>query len=69
MCKCGYPGCVGHEVVKGQIIFPGFTSEAAMAQSPHELVSLNVEVTGVPGNPSAGTIPATTIRARREPRN
>jgi hypothetical protein len=69
VCKCGYPGCLGHELINGRIIFPGFTSEAAMVQSPHELVSLNVEVTGVPGNPSEGTIPASTIRTRREPRN
>jgi hypothetical protein len=40
-----------------------------MVQSPHELVSLDAEVTGVPGNPSEGTIPATTIRPRRETRN
>ena len=69
LCKCGYPGCIGHEVVNGQITFPGFTSEAAMAQSPHELVCLNVEVTGVAGNPSDGTLPASAIRTRREPRN
>jgi hypothetical protein len=68
LCKCGYPGCLGHEVIKGQIIFPGFTSEAAMAQSPHELVCLNVEVTGVAGNPSDGALPASAIRSRREPR-
>jgi hypothetical protein len=69
LCKCGYPGCLGHEVIKGQIIFPGFTSEAAMAQSPHEIVCLNVEVTGVAGNPSDGTLPASAIRTRREPRS
>jgi hypothetical protein len=69
LCKCGYPGCLGHEVINGQIIFPGFTSEAAMTRSQHELVYLNVEVTGVAGNPSDGTLPASAIRTHRERRN
>ena len=67
VCKCGYPGCLGHEVIDNQIIFPGFTSEAAMAQSPNELVVLNVEITGVAGNPSDGAIPASAVRMRRPP--
>jgi hypothetical protein len=67
MCKCGYPGCLGHELIDNHAIFPGFTSETAMARSPHELISFNVEVIGVAGNPSDGAIPESAIRIRRKP--
>lgn len=38
VCECGYPGCLGHELIDNQAIFPGVTSEAALAGSPHEIV-------------------------------
>lgn len=44
-CKCGMPGCVGHEVIEEQIQFPGFTSEAVMQKSPHELRAFDVPAT------------------------
>jgi hypothetical protein len=65
VCKCGYPGCIGHEVIDNHAIFPGFTSEAVMAQSPHELVCFNAELTGVAGNPSDGAVPESAVRLRR----
>jgi hypothetical protein len=68
VCKCGYPGCLGHEYIDDQVHFPGFTSEAAMAQSAHEIVLFNVEVTRVAGNPSDGTLPASAVRTHRRPR-
>lgn len=34
LLRRGYPGCLGHEVIANHAIFPGFTSEAAMAHSP-----------------------------------
>ncbi len=65
VCRCGYPGCIGHEVVDNHAIFPGFTSEAVMAQSPNELVCFNVELTGIAGNPSDGAVPESAVRLRR----
>jgi hypothetical protein len=65
VCKCGYPGCLGHEVIDNHAVFPGFTSEAAMIRSPHQLVCFNVEMEGVAGNPSDGAIPQSAIRIRR----
>jgi hypothetical protein len=44
-CKCGTPGCVGHEVIDEVIQFPGFTSEAVMEKSPHELRAFDVPLT------------------------
>lgn len=41
-CKCGEPDCIGHEVIDEQIQFPGFTSEAVMFASRHELTAFNV---------------------------
>jgi hypothetical protein len=35
LCKCGYPDCAGHEVVDGEILFPGYTSEKALAFAYH----------------------------------
>jgi hypothetical protein len=36
-----------------------------MAQSPHELVCFNIELTGVAGNPSDGAVPESAVRLRR----
>lgn len=45
ICRCGEPGCLGHEVIEDMIQFPGFTSERVMHNSPHELLAFNVPVT------------------------
>jgi hypothetical protein len=66
VCKCGYPGCLGHELIDNHAIFPGYTSEAAMSQSLHQIICFNVEVQGVAGNHSDGAVPASAIRIRRE---
>lgn len=31
-CKCGYPGCLGHEVIDKDAVFPGITSEVVLAK-------------------------------------
>jgi hypothetical protein len=66
VCKCGYPGCLGHELIDNHAIFPGYTSEAAMSQSPHQIICFNVEVQGVAGNPSDGAVPESAIRVRQK---
>lgn len=64
-CKCGVPGCVGHEVVEEQVQFPGFTSEAVMLKSPHELWLFDV-----PANEAfyeSGEVPPAELAAHPGP--
>jgi hypothetical protein len=67
VCKCGYPGCLGHEVIDNQAYCPGFTSEAALARSPHKIVCFRVEMSGIAGNPSDGQLPASAVQTIRIP--
>ncbi len=64
-----HPGCLGHEVIDNHAIFPAFTSEAALARSPHQIVRFLVEVVGVAGNPSDGELPVSAVRTIRKPRH
>jgi hypothetical protein len=68
VCKCGYPGCLGHEVIDNHATFPGFTSETVLARSPHEIVRFLVEMIGVAGNPSDGELPGSALQTIRKPR-
>lgn len=69
VCKCGYPGCLGHEVIDNHAIFPGSTSEAALERSTHEIVCFLVEVVGLAGNPSDGQVPVSALRTVRKRRD
>jgi hypothetical protein len=44
-CKCGAPDCLGHEVEDEMVLFPGFTSRAAMDKSKKEIVVWDRPVT------------------------
>lgn len=44
-CLCGAPDCLGHEVIDGQFVFPGFTSEAVLQRSKHKVIAFNCHVT------------------------
>lgn len=58
-CKCGYPGCIGHEVLDKNVVgaedaaFPGLTSPEVMAQMMErgsKFVRFDMEISRVPGN-------------------